>query len=91
MTPELLNALFQGAVLLFGALGITAAQRSSRSAVRAREFRDLQNRHLVAIGHIYRLELDRASHGLPLIPRPSALEDPTNGPPGPPAPTPAAP
>lgn len=90
MTPELLTAIFQGAVLVFGALGITAAQRSSRAAVRVRDYRDLQQRHLVAVGHIYRLELDRASHGLPPIPRPSALEDPGNAP-GPPAPAPGTP
>lgn len=88
VTPELLTAVFQGAVLIFGALGITAAQRSNRASVRVRDHRALQNRHLAALSLIYVHEQDRAIRGLPRIPRPPELERTDDEHPPPPGPTP---
>ena len=89
MTPEFLTVLFQGAVLLLGALGLGAAQRSNRASVRVRDHRALQQRHLVALSLIYAHEQDRAIRGLPRIPRPPELEMPDDPPP-PHGPAPAA-
>jgi hypothetical protein len=91
LTPELITAIFQGAVLVFGALGITAAQRSRRASVSRRAHRALQREHLAALGHIFRLETELAEHGVPVPARPEILEkdDDDGGPALPPVPEPA--
>jgi hypothetical protein len=65
----------QAAILVLGGLGLTAAQRGKRAAVRAKDHRELQRRYLAALRHIFRLEEDRASRGLPRIARPKELEE----------------
>jgi hypothetical protein len=64
----------QAAILVLGGLGLTAAQRGKRAAVRVREHRVLQDRYLDALRHIFVLEEDRAGRGLPPIRRPKSLE-----------------
>jgi hypothetical protein len=74
-SPEVLNALFQGAVVLLGALGLTAGARANRAAVRIRDHRALQRRYLVALSHIFTLETDLAERGAPVPRRPAEIED----------------
>jgi len=88
LTPELATALFQGAVLLLGGLGLTAAQRSNRSAVRVRDHRALQRRYLVVISHVFTLETELAEHGIAVPRRPAEIEDQPDDPGPPPSPQP---
>lgn len=90
MDPTVITAVFQGAVVLLGALGITAAQRSNRTTVRVRDHRALQRRYLVAISHVFTLETDLAERGLPVPRRPKELDDDDDGLPPSPLPAPAS-
>lgn len=91
MTPELLQTIFQGAVLIFGALGVTAAQRSRKASVSRRVYRALQRENLAWASWCFRLEQELAEHGIPVPVRPKALEsdDDDDGPALPPVPEPA--
>lgn len=73
-TPELIGALFNGAVLLLGGLGLTAAQRSRRTAVGRREFRALQRENLAWSAWCFRLEQELSERGIPVPARPAILE-----------------
>lgn len=87
MSPEVINALFQGAVLLLGGLGLTAAQRGRRQVVTRREYRALQRRYLAALAHVFALESELSARGIRSPDRPAELEDDDDdGPALPPAP-----
>lgn len=87
MSPEVINALFQGAVLLLGGLGLTAAQRGRRQVVTRREYRTLQRRYLAALAHVFALESELSARGIRSPERPPELEDDDDdGPALPPAP-----
>lgn len=75
MSTEVINAVFSGLVLLLGALAGAANVRARRVAVDRRAYRALQRQNVVALGHIYALELALASRGITPPPRPEALED----------------
>lgn len=74
MTPEVLTALLNGTGLLLGALGLTAAQRNKRNTVNRRQWRHDQNRLLIGLAHIFRLETDLAGYGHPVPARPAILD-----------------
>jgi len=92
VSPEVINALFQGAVLLLGALGLTAANRGRRQVVTRRDYRALQRRYLAALSHVFSLESELAARGIRAPDRPAELEDDDDdGPTLPPTPEPARP
>lgn len=79
MSPELLGSIFSGLVLVIGALATYTAARSRRvgedTKTLRRQARSYQKRFLAAMAHIFRLEVDLAERGIPVPPRPAALED----------------
>ncbi len=70
-----LGVIFQGLATLAVALGLTAAGRARRSAVDRGAFRTLQRECLLWAEHGYGLERRLAGAGLPVPPRPAALEE----------------
>lgn len=102
MSPELLGSIFSGLVLVIGALATYTAARSRRvgedTRTLRRQARAYQKRFLAAMAHIFRLEVDLAERGIPVPPRPAALEDTDDddppvqpAPPSPPLPPPPHP
>lgn len=92
LSPEVINALFQGAVLVLGALGLTAANRGRRQVVTRKDYRALQRRYLASLAHLFAVESELAARGIPVPTRPVELEDDDDdGPALPPTPQPAHP
>lgn len=96
MSPELVSSVLGGLVLVIGALGTYAANRSQGVARDRRAHRALQKKFLIAMRFIFRLETELADRGFQPPDRPAALEDdddePIAAPPAlPPQPTPRPP
>jgi hypothetical protein len=72
---QLIGAVFNGLVLLLGAVGGLLAVRGKRAAVSRRDHRDLQRRFVVALRHIFALETGLAAAGLDVPPRPAELDE----------------
>jgi len=95
MSVEVVNAVFSGLVVLLTLFTTSATIRARRVAVDRRAYRELQRDHVVALQHIYELELMVAARGITPPKRPDRLEttddDGTSGnPPAlPPAPQPS--
>lgn len=96
MSVEVVNAVFSGLVVLLTLLTTGTTIRARRVEVDRRAHRDLQRDHLVALTHIYQLELAMALAGLTPLTRPDRLrssqhDDPSGSPPAlPPPPAPAS-
>lgn len=92
MSPELINAVFSGLVLLLGALAGLLTVRGRQAGVRRRDYRDLQRKLVAALGHVFRLETQLAAVGQEPPPRPAVLElDESDAAPTPPATLPPVP
>lgn len=67
---EILNALFQGGVLLLGGVGSILAIRSQRAGVTRREYRELRSRWELLLDHAYDLRefIVRRGHRPPAWP-----------------------
>lgn len=94
---QTLNALFSGAVLVLGAMTALITTRGKRATVRRRDYRGMEQRLLIAFGHIFVLETALAGRGVTPPARPAGLDprdDDEDAPPVaalPPAPTPTGP
>lgn len=81
LDPQVLNSLFNGLVLVLGAVGTLLAVRSRNVEVSRREYRATRRRLHIALAYIYRLGDELAQHGLPIPPRPAGLDDEDDEPP----------
>ncbi len=87
LDSQVINSLFQGLVLVLGAVGTLLAIRSRTAEVTRREYRRTRTRLHLALAYIYRLGDELAERGIPIPPRPPGLDDDEDdpAPPTPPA------
>lgn len=85
LDSNVINSLFNGLVLVLGAVGTLLAVRSRSAEVTRREYRRARTRLHLALAYIYRLADELAERGIPIPPRPPGLDEPDDDP-DPPAP-----
>lgn len=83
LDPQVINSLFQGLVLVLGAVGTLLAVRSRNAEVSRRDYRRTRTRLHLALAYIYRLGDELAERGIPVPPRPAGLDEDDDEPPGP--------
>lgn len=80
MTPELITALFTGAVGVVGALSAFTANRSKQIAIDQKTLRSrvraLERQNIALLRHVHRLEVALAGLGADVPDRPSELDEP---------------
>lgn len=87
LDSNVINSLFNGLVLVLGAVGTLLAVRSRTAEVTRREYRRTRTRLHLALAYIYRLGDELAERGIPIPPRPPGLDDDDENPDPPLAPT----
>lgn len=75
LDPQVINSLFQGLVLVLGAVGTLFAIRSRNAEVTRREYRRTRTRLHLALAYIYRLGDELAERGIPIPTRPAGLDE----------------
>lgn len=75
MTPEMINALFSGALLLVGALSTYTAARSRKLGLDRRYVRDLERRYLAARAYIFTMKRVLVDHGITVPSQPPDLDE----------------
>lgn len=75
LDPAVINAVFQGLVVLVGAVASLLAVRGRRVEVARRDYRRTRTRLQVALAYIDRLADRLAAHGHPIPRRPAELDE----------------